>query len=213
MSIFLRHFKSKICYKINLDIRKNIPVGGGLAGGSSNAASIIRFLVKLFDIDISANREKIIEMALSIGSDVPFFLMLKPCYAEGRGEKMVILREFVIDYDILIVNANLHVSTKWAFEKLDLSPDESKESLLSNIKVFKLDEINLFTNDFEEIVFEKYTLLGEIKSMLLESGAVYASMSGSGATMYGFFPKDKREALRKCRGYYNAKNYFTFISD
>lgn len=210
---FFKSFRITDCFKINLEIRKNIPVGGGLAGGSSNAASILKFLIKFFNIDIQKNREKILDLALSIGSDVPFFLTLKPCYAEGRGEKLVMLPDFKIDYYILIVNPNLHVSTKWAFEKLNLTPSDIKKPVLIEVRNFEIEKSNLFTNDFEEVVFKKYNLLSEIKDKLKEMGAVYASMSGSGATMYGFFDKKKRDTLYKCRDYFKMKNYFTYLSD
>lgn len=209
---FFKSFRITDCYKINLDIRKNIPVGGGLAGGSSNGASILKFLIKFFNIEIQQNREKILNLALSIGSDVPFFLMSKPCYAEGRGEILVMLPDFKIDYDILIVNPNLHVSTKWAFEKLNLNPADLRNPVLNEVRNFQIEKSNLFTNDFEEIVFKKYNLLSEIKDNLKEMGAVYASMSGSGATMYGFFDKGA-DNLKLCRDYFQKRNYFTYLSD
>ncbi len=212
--IFFKAFNIKECYKISFDIRKNIPVGGGLGGGSSNAAAVLKFLLKFLNIDIAENRQKILDMALSIGSDVPFFLMSKPCYAEGRGEKMSVLPEFKIEYSILIINPNLHVSTKWAFEKLNLTPGIQKESSLKEIKKFDLSQADKFKNDFEDIVFEKYELLREVKETLLNMGAEFASMSGSGATMYGIFDKKNNlSTLLKCRDYFDSKKYFTYISE
>ncbi|MEP7146117.1 MAG: 4-(cytidine 5'-diphospho)-2-C-methyl-D-erythritol kinase [bacterium] len=210
---FFKIFKIRDCYKISLDLKKFIPVGGGLGGGSSNAAAIIKCLIRYFNIDIIQKRKEILNLAVSIGSDVPFFMVMKPCYAEGRGELMNILPEFIIDYDIFIVNPNLHVSTSWAFEKLNLSPGSSIEPLLNNINVFDPAEKHIFVNDFESIVFRKYDLLKTIKDDLTEMGAIYSSMSGSGATMYGFFDKKNKEALLQCRTFYNSKKYFTYISD
>lgn len=210
---FFKEFKIKDCFRISLNLNKHIPVGGGLGGGSSNAATIIKFLIKYLNIEIESNREKILNMALSIGSDVPFFLSLKPCYAAGRGEKMVLLRDFKINYDILIVNPNLHVSTKWAFEKLDFKKNFSKEPVLNTIRNIESDNLTLLVNDFEDIVFKKYNELKKIKEELPEMGAVYSSMSGTGATMFGLFDKNKKGTLKKCREYYNEKKYFTFVSD
>lgn len=209
---FFKTFKIKDCYKINLDIKKNIPVGGGLGGGSSNAATLLKFLVKFLKIDIDLNRKKILEVALSIGSDVPFFLMLKPCYAEGRGEKLTLLHDFMINYDILIINPNLHVSTKWAFEKLNLKLGDNVELSFHHVQKFDINNADIFVNDFEDIVFKRYLELKEIKEGLIKMGAVFASLSGSGATMYGLFKKENKEMLTKCYEYYNKKNYLTVIS-
>lgn len=213
LEIFFHTFHVKDCYKIKLNITKNIPVGGGMGGGSSNAASVLKFLIKFLNIDVFTNKNRILEIALSLGSDVPFFLLNKACYAEGRGEKMSLLQEFKLDYNILIINPNLHISTKWAFEKLNLKTGQNKECILKGIQIFDLNKTDKFKNDFEEIVFEKYNTLSEIKKDLIREGAVYASMSGSGATMFGLFDKNNGSALIKCRDYYNSKNYFTFISE
>lgn len=213
IELFFRTFRIRDCFKINLEIKKNIPVGGGLGGGSSNAASVLKFLIKFTDININQNRKKILELALSLGSDVPFFLTNKPCYAKGRGEEISLLPEFKIDYDILIVNPNLHVSTKWAFEMLELETGYRKDYLLKNVSRFDINDRKIFENDFEEVIFKKYILLKEIKEELYRIGAVFVSMSGSGATLYGLFDKKNQNEIRRARDYYTAKNYFTFISD
>jgi len=210
---FFKTFYIKDCYTLNLYLKKNIPVGGGLGGGSSNAAAIIKALINYFKIDIENHRKKILDLALSIGSDVPFFLMTKPCYAEHRGEKMQILPDFEIAYDILIVNPNLHVSTKWAFEKLNMKEGSEKESVLKNVKTFDLLHKDEFVNDFEAIIFPKFETLKKIKSELSDMGAVYSSMSGTGATMFGFFERENKTHLRNCCDYYNKKQYFTYISE
>ncbi len=210
---FFKEFRIKECYRISLNIIKHIPVGGGLGGGSSNAAAILKFLIRYLNINVESNREKILNLALAIGSDVPFFLTLKPCFAGGRGEKMTMLRDFNKDYSILIVNPNLHISTKWAFEKLNFKKEYESEPLISGITKIGPDNLKLFVNDFENVVFAKYGELKTIKEDLLKMGAVFSSMSGTGATMYGLFEKNKKGTLRKCRDYYHAKKYFTYISD
>ncbi|MEO8664301.1 MAG: 4-(cytidine 5'-diphospho)-2-C-methyl-D-erythritol kinase [Ignavibacteria bacterium] len=210
---FFKIFHVRDCFKISLELKKFIPVGGGLGGGSSNAAAIIKCLVRYFKIDIALHRKKILDLALMIGSDVPFFMVMKPCYAEGRGEKMNVLPDFKIDYDILIINPNLHVSTSWAFEKINMKEESSKKPLMNSVTVFEPDKIDIFVNDFENIVFRKYEVLKTIKEELIEMGAVYSSMSGSGATMFGFFEKGNNSSLMKTRDHYNSKKYFTYISD
>ncbi|MEO6693670.1 MAG: 4-(cytidine 5'-diphospho)-2-C-methyl-D-erythritol kinase [Ignavibacteria bacterium] len=213
LELFFKTFYIKECYSIDLYLKKNIPVGGGLGGGSSNAATTIKALVNFFEIDIELNKKKILDLALSIGSDVPFFLMSKPCYAEGRGEKMSLLNNFNINYDILIVNPNLHVSTKWAFEKLNVKPPNIKKIILKDIKTFDISEKQIFINDFEDIVFSKFDILKKLKYEFLEMGAVYSSMSGTGATMYAFFERNNNTLLNICKDYYHEKQYFTFVSD
>lgn len=209
---FFSEFKIRDHYKIRIELKKNIPVGGGLGGGSSNASAVIRFLTKYFGIDIEKYRSRLLNTALGIGSDVPFFLLMKPCYATGRGEKLKILSQFNPDFDILIVNPNLHISTKWAFDKLNLSPGFEKETALNNVQVFDPERSEIYENDFEKIVFEKYNLIGDIKTRLLDSGAVYASMSGSGATVFGFFRKNENIKTLNCRNSFLKQNFFTFIS-
>jgi len=210
---FFKAFYIKECYTISLYLKKNIPIGGGLGGGSSNAATLIRALINFFKIDIELYRKTILKLALSIGSDVPFFLMMKPCYAEGRGEKIQILPDFEITYDILMVNPNLHVSTKWAFEKLNMKEGSEKESILKNVQTFDLLYKDAYVNDFEEIIFSKFNTLKKIKHELCDMGAVYSSMSGTGATMFGFFDRENKTRLKECREHYHNKQYFTYISE
>lgn len=208
---FFKVFCIKDLFSINIELKKNIPVGGGLGGGSSDAASIIKYLISYFNINIKDKRKEIMDVALSVGSDVPFFLILKPCFAKGRGEIIKKLDEFELnEYKILLVNPNLHVSTKWAFENLGYQTGVVSESRLSEVKKFDSGSVEILKNDFEEIVFNKYTELEIIKKELTEFGAEFSSLSGSGATMFGLF-KDY-DAVKKANNYYKAKKYFVFIS-
>jgi len=209
---FFKEYKIKKCYRIDIYIRKIIPVGGGLGGGSSNAASVLKYLVRYFDINIRKNKKEIMNIALSVGSDVPFFLIMKPCLATGRGEKLKILKQFSLKYIILLINPNLHISTKWAYENIKLKPVDKLLSDLGDVKEFDSSLSKVFKNDFEDVVFSKYNELELIKKDLDEMGAVFSSLSGSGATMYGFFEKSSREALRKAYNYFKRKDYFVFIS-
>ncbi|MCB0726918.1 MAG: 4-(cytidine 5'-diphospho)-2-C-methyl-D-erythritol kinase [Ignavibacteriae bacterium] len=209
---FFREFKISDYYRIEIELDKFIPVGGGLGGGSSNASVVIKFLLKYFKIDIAVHRKEILDLALKLGSDVPFFLIHKPCYASGRGEKITVLKEFVNTYDILIVNPNLHISTKWAFEKLNFEPGKKRDPVLNNVKYLNIENFSFLENDFENVVFNKYEELKNIKEELKKYGAVYSSMSGTGATMFGLFEKNKKGTLNKCRDYYKNKKYFTYIS-
>lgn len=211
---FFNIFKIKDKFIISIYLKKLIPVGGGLGGGSSNAASIIKFLIKFFKMEVEPNRKKILELALGIGSDVPFFLTMKPCYAEGRGEQLQMLPDFHLDYLILIVNPNLHISTKWAFEKLSFD-GRRQTPALNSVKRFDLPNANIFVNDFEQVVFEKFEILKELKADLQKHGALYSSLSGSGATMFGLFEKGKENVnqIHNSRDFFSRKGFFTYISD
>lgn len=209
---FFREYKITECFIIDIYIKKNIPVGGGLGGGSTNAATILKYLVRFFKIDIEKDRKKLMDIALSVGSDVPFFLILKPCLATGRGEVLKILNNFRLNYNILLVNPNLHVSTKWAYENIKLKPIEKKLSDLTDIKRFDTSDSELFKNDFEDTVFTKYKELEIIKNELKDMGAIFSSLSGSGATMYGFFEKASPGRLNNAYKYFKRKDYFAFVS-
>jgi len=210
---FFRTFSIKEFFVINVSVNKNIPVGGGLGGGSSDAAVILKYLTKFFNISVAEKKKEILNIALSVGSDVPFFLINKPCFAQSRGEIITKLDNFTLDkYDILLVNPNLHVSTKWAFENIDLKEGIGTASGIANIREFNSSVFDLLENDFEKVVFEKYSELELIKTELKNFGAEFSSMSGSGATMYGLFNKENRDSVKKAFEYYKTKNYFVFIS-
>lgn len=205
---FFKNFRIRETYRISIFLEKNIPIGGGLGGGSSDAGSLLRYLINHFGIDINSNRKKIIETALTVGSDVPFFLIQKPCYATGRGEKMKILSDFRVNYEILLVNPNKHVSTKWAYENLNFDTDMNKEPVLTAADKFDVGNPGLFRNDFEDAVFPKYPELAEVKKQLIEFGAVFASMSGSGAVLYGFFERNDQDGIKKARRAFESSGYF-----
>lgn len=211
IEIFFKTFHITNFYNIKIFLRKNIPVGGGLGGGSSDAAAILKYLISYFKIDITKSKKEILNIALSVGSDVPFFLIHKPCFASGRGENLSILKDFSLEtYDIILVNPNLHISTKSAFEGLNFSEEEMRHSDLKNVTVFDKSTIPLLVNDFEINVFNKNPELEIIKKELIDFGALFASLSGSGATMFGIF--EKGGVAETAFNYYKSKNYFTFIS-
>lgn len=211
---FLKVFNIKEYYDFEIFIDKNIPVLGGLGGGSSNAAAVIKVCLKYFNIEVKNNKEKILDLALNIGSDVPFFMVLKPCLATGRGEKMKALPDFTLkDYKLLLVNPGVYVSTKWAFSTLKLQENEVRKSNLSQVKRFEKQIFDLLENDFEKVVFERYPELGAIKKELIEKGAIFASLSGTGSTLYGVFNKADTDKFQKAQEHFMNKKYRTFISD
>ena len=169
---------------VHIHLHKIIPMGAGLGGGSSDAAYTLRLLNALFDLKISV--AKLMEYALELGSDCPFFIHDYPQYAEGRGE---VLEKIDIDLKgkhLLMINPNIHISTKEAFATIE--PTESiscKKIVLQNMSTWKEN----LSNDFEASLFPKYPVLKTLKNKLYDLGALYAAMSGSGSTMYAIFNK------------------------
>ena len=178
---FIEKFKVKGYYHIELTIRKRIPIGAGLGGGSSDAASVIKALYKI--LKIKNQERKLEELALTLGSDVPFFLVNKPALAKSRGEKIKVLDKFEIKNDLLIVNPGINVSTKWAFDEIDnlrkseiRNPKSEKKHLRILVNKWSLKSpINTplyLENDFEEVVFKKYPLIKTIKEKMMEYGSI-----------------------------------------
>ena len=203
---FFKEFRIKETYRFEIEIKKNIPIGGGLGGGSSNAGTLLRYLINYYKIDINENREKIMRVALSVGSDVPFFLIQKPCYATGRGEKLKLLKDFILNYDILLVNPNKHVSTKWAFENLNFN--KSIDPILQNIEKFDINNKDIFLNDFEDVVFQKYSILKEVKDKLNFFKSSFSSLSGTGAVLYGLFEKSNYNKKLEAKKEFSRLGYF-----
>lgn len=175
-------------FPFKIILQKRIPTGAGLGGGSSDAASVIIALRQLLKLDY--NYKELKEIALSLGSDVPFFLKKGTAVATGRGEKLSYFR-YSLPYSILLVSPNIHIDTAWAYKILDkgMKPEKAIDFhsvIINSIKEPKLLQ-NILFNDFEKPVFEQYPIIPEIKDKLYSSGAVYAQMSGSGSTVFGFF--------------------------
>ncbi len=189
-----------------VELEKNIPIGAGMGGGSSDGAATLLALNKLFELNIT--KQKLSELALKIGSDVPYFIDPKPCFAISRGEVIQKLK-FNIPFPILIVNPGIHISTKWAYENISSHKPRYHLFNLPLTLPNKFVELRqLVTNDFEEVVFKKYSEIQKIKDSLYNSGAIFALMTGSGSTVFGIFKNI--ELAQKAEAKFN-KRYFTFI--
>lgn len=176
---------------VRLHLHKIIPAGGGLGGGSADASFTLLLLNKMFALGLSA--KELMEMGLQLGSDCPFFILNKPCIAKGRGE---ILEEITLDlsaYKFIIVNPGIHVETGAMFKQIKPAIPSTSLKDLVKLPVEKWKDV--MTNDFEEIVFTLHPEIANIKNELYKAGAVYASMSGSGSTVYGIFLKQQSPAL------------------
>ena len=172
---------------ISIHLHKVIPSGAGLGGGSADAAFTIKALNEIGQLNLS--KEKMAAYALQLGSDCPFFLINKPCYATGQGEKLEENPVNLSDYNIMIVNPGIHIDTGKAFSNITPAiPSTSlKEIINQPIASWK----NQLTNDFEKVVLAEHKEIADIKTALYNLGSIYASMSGSGSTVYGIFEKDK----------------------
>lgn len=164
-------------------MHKVIPIGAGLGGGSSDGAFMLKALNSHFKLNISF--DKLLEYALTLGSDCPFFLINKPAIGVGRGN---ILKPFPLpmdSYKMVLVNPGIHVSTGVAYSSvIPKKPDISLEHSLNGPVDTWMGQIQ---NDFEPHVFKIYPEIGQVKEKLLGMGAVYAAMSGSGSTVFGIF--------------------------
>lgn len=170
---------------IKMHLHKAIPMGAGLGGGSADGAFALKALNNYFSLGLS--NEELIALALQLGSDCPFFIINEPCYATGRGEILEKINIDLAGYTFVLVNPGIHINTGWAFSKItpQKPPYDLKKAILNPVEEWKQS----ITNQFEQPVFEAYPEIGEIKSALYNAGAVYASMSGSGSTVYGIFKK------------------------
>jgi 4-diphosphocytidyl-2-C-methyl-D-erythritol kinase len=169
-----------------MHLHKAIPSGAGLGGGSSDGAFTLILLNRKFRLGLSENQ--LINYALQLGSDCPFFIKNKPCYATGRGENLQEIELDLSNYKMVIVNPEIHVDTKHAFSKIQ--PFDQRTSIQESIQKPVAQWKDVLKNDFEKTVFVEYPEIKLIKEKLYDQGAVYASMSGSGSTVYGLFEKN-----------------------
>ncbi|GAB1371607.1 4-(cytidine 5'-diphospho)-2-C-methyl-D-erythritol kinase [Candidatus Kapaibacterium sp.] len=170
-------------------VNKRIPVGAGLGGGSSDAATTIIALNDLYDMKLSPN--EIIQLASIIGSDCAFFAAgCQSALGTGRGD-IITPFDFILNNNIVLVNPGIHVSTPFAYKSLERGFEETsaydfKQTLEKfNTSLFK----DYLINDFEPTIFKLYPEIADIKTKLYYLGADFALMSGSGSTVFALFPK------------------------
>jgi len=177
---------------LKIHLEKQIPSGAGLGGGSSDGAAVLKGGLKLYERSVP--EKKLLSLAATLGSDVPFFLNGGTVYARGRGEHITPVHLFS-DYKILLIFPPLRISTVWAYKNLNLAlTSKYADYKFRGFRFQNLDLVNFkneFFNDFEASVFAAYPVLSEIKSRLYENSAAFAAMSGSGAVMYGLFDDEK----------------------
>jgi len=194
--------KYKVKHGVKIHIEKNVPLEAGLGGGSSNAATALLNLNKLWSLKLK--EKQLIELGSQIGSDVPFFIGENAALVEGIGDKIKwIKKSFSIN--IVLINPGFRISTKWAYSAFDkqkpkIKTDANINNLIRAIEKKDIKEIaNNLHNDFEPIVTKKYKVIDEIKTNLIRNDALNACVSGSGPTVFGIFNSiyEAREAFFK----------------
>ncbi|MGO9482418.1 MAG: 4-(cytidine 5'-diphospho)-2-C-methyl-D-erythritol kinase [Candidatus Kryptoniota bacterium] len=195
--------------EVKMVLKKNIPIGSGLGGGSSDAASVLLALQELYGNPLC--EIELHDIAAQLGADVPFFLKKLPACAAGKGEIITPINFHITSF-ILTVTPDVSVSTALAYslvkpiEDFDQKPGTKEKSLCSSI--FELGDRyssyrDIIVNDFEEPVIERFPVIGEIKSTMCSQGADFALMSGSGSSVYGFFKTEP--LIRKASEWLNKK--------
>ena len=171
---------------VRVRFRKNIPFGAGLGGGSSDAAHMAIALNELFGLGLS--KQQLAEEVRPLGADCPFFIYNSPCYAEGIGDQLSPIPLNLSGLRLVMVKPHCGVSTKEAYAGIERHPEvagEISKALHEGKSFMQIREILI--NDFEQTVFAVHPEIAQIKQRLLDAGAVYAAMSGSGSTVFGLF--------------------------
>lgn len=172
---------------VQLHLHKAIPMGAGLGGGSADAAFTLQLLNTKYRLGITT--EQLLDYALQLGSDCPFFIRNQPCLATGRGEVMQPVTLDLSAYSFLLVYPEVHINTGWAFQQIQPAPGirPLTEIVQEPVERWK-DQL---VNDFEAPVCQLHPALQQIKDTLYAAGALYAAMTGSGSSFYGIFPQGK----------------------
>lgn len=182
---------------INVKIYKKIPVAAGLAGGSTNAAAVLKGLNELWSLGLS--KKELMDIGAEIGADVPYCIMGGTALAEGIGEKLTEIKSFK-DKNILLINPGIGISTAEVYKSLRLNkqPRMNVKKIISSIENDNIESLaNNMTNIMEEVVIEEIPIISEIKKDMIMYGALGSLMSGSGPTVFGLF--DDLDKLKLCK--------------
>jgi len=197
---------------VRITLQKFIPVSAGLAGGSSDAAAVMVGMNRLFNLGIKQN--KLIELGLKLGADVPFCVMRGTALAEGIGEKLTALPPMP-KCPILIAKPAVSVSTRHVYEQLQLTPETEHpdiDGIMEQIKQKNLHGVaERMGNILETVSIPEYPVIRDIKNLMKENGALGTMMSGSGPTVFGLYQNEKeiRGAYDAMKASGLAKNVYT----
>ena len=193
---------------VKIHLKKKIPVAAGLGGGSSDAAAVLKALNNGWQLDLPET--ELMKLAAELGADVPFFIRGGFQLAENTGNKLTIRSGmFLSDYFILLVNPGVKISTRWAYRQINKYLKLPQKT----VKFAPLEtplNWQFFENDFERVIDSTYPEVGRIKQQMLKSDAIYASLSGSGPTVYSFFDNSKKADAAEAL--FASHPYWTVIS-
>jgi 4-diphosphocytidyl-2-C-methyl-D-erythritol kinase len=170
---------------VKIHLHKHIPIGAGLGGGSADAAFFIKLVNQTFDLGMTD--DKMINYARQLGADCAFFIQNKPVFAFERGDEFEPIRLDLSNYKIVVVMPPVQISTSEAFR--GVAPAPVKDSLMELIEKPVAQWKNHIKNDFEASIFKNHVMIRWVKAALYEAGALYASMSGSGASVFAIFER------------------------
>ena len=198
---------------VTIHLKKNIPFGAGLGGGSADAAFTIKMLNELFSLQLSSDELR--AFAARLGADCPFFIDNQPAYATGIGDLLEPFPVNLSGYALLLVKPQDAVSTKEAYsgivprdKRTDINPVDLKAVLCQSVGLWK----EMVVNDFEDSVFPAHLAIAAIKQQLYDCGATYAAMSGSGSTVFGLFNCKNESSLAKAKSVFAYTDYFLYHS-
>lgn len=181
-----------------IKIEKNIPIAAGLAGGSADAAVVLKGLNELWDLNLK--EKELMDIGLEIGADVPYCIMGGTALAEGIGEKLTRLKSFKNKL-ILIAKPSIQVSTAYVYKNLKIEDVKEHPDIDNLIKNIELDNVNFVAknmiNVLETVTINKYPIIQKIKDHMIKYGALGSLMSGSGPTVFGIF--DNIDDIIKCK--------------
>lgn len=192
--------KKGVLEPVHIHIRKRIPVGAGLGGGSSDAAATLQGLDRLFRL--GCKRKEMLSLAVSLGADVPFFIYLRPARARGIGERLRPLPFFPRLW-MVILYPGFPLSTRWVYQHLHFSKlTKAIENTKINFSLGDAEELKrLLVNDLERVAMRRYPRIAFLKKRLIQEGAAGALMSGGGSSVFGIFPSGQsaKEAFHRLR--------------
>lgn len=171
---------------VEIFLHKNIPSGAGLGGGSADAAFMLRMLNEMFKLGCC--QEQLESYAVRLGADCAFFVQNRPTFAEGVGNVFTPIRLSLKGYQYVLVKPDVFVSTRDAFALI--KPHRPEHAVRETVERPIEEWQNRLVNDFEASVFPQFPVIGELKDLLCKSGALYASMSGSGSSVFALFAPD-----------------------
>jgi 4-diphosphocytidyl-2-C-methyl-D-erythritol kinase len=174
---------------VDISLIKQIPFGAGLGGGSSDAAFMLKALNEMFELKITT--KKLEKYAAMLGADCPVFIKNKPIFATGTGNVFTPIELSLNGYFLLLIKPDIHISTPEAYSLVN--PEKPLLSLIDLIQRPVSEWKGSIKNDFEKSVFAKYPQIEAIKNKMYDMGAMYASMSGSGSSIYGIFQSTPEE--------------------